>query len=211
MKRCLPLFYALLFAAPAYAQADGCRDWQSIVLPADHVSVEVSVDTLAAMLPAQPTDTNPDFLAEQTQALDEARDLLRSARHPLPLGNITGAWRIASIQVGRTGGFSYPSFAGRIERKACGYRFIKTQGSQRRSGVLLPMQKDAYALAFLGSSTVNENPGKPYGPGNRLLGQPAGPDGPVNSAGRLLRIAPNTLLMILDASDNGAELYRLER
>jgi hypothetical protein len=37
------------------------------------------------------------------------------------------------------------------------------------------------------------------------------PDGPTNSAGRLLRIAPDTLLMIMDAGDDGFELYRLER
>ncbi|MGN6328953.1 MAG: hypothetical protein ACTHL5_08445 [Rhodanobacter sp.] len=37
------------------------------------------------------------------------------------------------------------------------------------------------------------------------------PDGPTHSAGRLLRIAPDIVLMIMDADDDGFELYRLER
>lgn len=205
------LFYAVLFMAPAFAGATECRDWQAIVLPPDRTSVQVSVDALLAMLPAHPADTDAEFVADQTKALSEARELLARARHSMPLGNITGAWRIASIQVGRTGGFSYPFFAGRIDRTTCGYRFIKTQGSQRRGGVLLPMSQDERVLAFLGSSTVNDNPGKPYGPGNQPMEKQSGPDAPVNSAGRLLRISPDTLLMILDADDKGVELYRLER
>jgi hypothetical protein len=43
------------------------------------------------------------------------------------------------------------------------------------------------------------------------MGQLSGPEGPVNSAGRLLRIAHDTLLMILDADAKGFELYRLDR
>jgi hypothetical protein len=205
------LFYAALFMAPAFAGASECRDWQAIVLPPDRTSVQIDVDAVLNMVPAHPADTDPQFVADETKALNEARELLNSARRAMPLGNLTGAWRVASIQVGRTGGFSYPYFAGRIDRTTCGYRFSKTQGSQRRSGVLLPMPQDNRALAFLGSSTVNEKPGKPYGPGNQSLGQPSGPDGPVNSAGRLLRISPDTLLMILDADDKGVELYRLDR
>jgi hypothetical protein len=37
------------------------------------------------------------------------------------------------------------------------------------------------------------------------------PDGPTHSAGRLLRIAPDSVLMIIDAGNDGFELYRLER
>jgi hypothetical protein len=126
---------ALLFV-PILAGASECRNWQAVVLPSDRPSVQVAIDTLVGMLPAQPVDTHPEFVADQTQALNEARNLLESARHALPLGDITGAWRVASIQVGRTGGFSYSYFVGRIERTACGYRFTKTQGSQRsRAGL----------------------------------------------------------------------------
>lgn len=205
------LFYAALLFAPAFSRASECRNWQTVALPSDRPNVQVAIDTLVELLPAQPADKDPEFVADQSHALTEARDLLERARHSLPLGDISGAWRVESIQLERTGGFSYPYFAGHIERTACGYRFTKTQGSQRRSGVLLPMQEDDHALAFLGVSTVNENPARPYGPDNRPMGQPSGPEGPVNSAGRLLRISPDTLLMILNADVKGFELYRLDR
>lgn len=196
---------------PAMASAATCESWQSTVLPADRPALTTPVQQVLDQLPARPRSVSPDYLADQAAALDEARYLLQRALHPLPLGDIHGAWRVRSIQAGRTGAYAYPYFAGRIDRTACGFRFSKTRGSQRRSGALLPMAEDDRALAFLGAFTVNDDPTRPYGPDNRPLGEPAGPEGPVNSVGRLLRIGPHTLLMLLDVGDNGFELYRLER
>lgn len=201
----------VMLAGSAVASVHECLNWKAIALPLDRPSVHVDINALADLLPAHPVNADPEYLDDEIRTLDEAHDLLNRARHPLPLGDIRGAWRVASYQMGRTGGYSYPYFAGHIDRAACGYRFIKTRGSQRRSGVLLPMQESERALAFLGVATVNGNTSQPYGPTNRSLGHPVGPDGPTNSAGRLLRIAPNTLLMIMDADNDGFELYRLER
>jgi len=201
----------MMLAAPAVASAQECRNWKAVALASDRPSVQVDVNALAGLLPAQPADPDSEYANDEIRALEEAHDMLQRAGHPLPLGDIRGVWRVASYQMGRTGGYSYPYFAGHIDRTPCGYRFIKTQGSQRRSGALLPMQENGRALAFLGVATVNGNTSKPYGPANRPMGLPMDPEGPTNSAGRLLRIGPDTLLMIMDASDDGFELYRLER
>lgn len=201
-----------LLLMPTVAAAGDCQDWQATVLPTDRPSMAVTVGSLLDRLPEQPFSSSPEFVADQTRALDKARDLLVQAEHPLPLGDITGAWRVASIQVSSSGFYDYPYFAARIERAGCGYRFAKSTGSQRRTGRLLPMKNDR-ALAFLGTFTVNDDPTASYGPDNRSLGLPAGPDGPTNSVGRLMRLGPDTLLMILDAhvDDNAFELYRLQR
>jgi len=205
------VIFAGLLLAPALATASECRDWRTIALPSDRPGVQVDLDTVAGMLPAQPENTDSDFLYEQIQALDEARYLLERAHHPLPLGDITGAWRVASIQLDTKGGFAYPHFAGHIEHTACGYNFIKTQGSQRRSGMLLPMQGNGRTLAFLGVRTYNGNTAKPYGPDNMAVWQLPEDGIPANSVGRLIRISPDTLLMILDADEQAFELYRLDR
>lgn len=204
-------FLAAWLLLPTMGSAAACGDWQSTVLPSDRSAVTVPVRQLLDQLPAHPIDADPEDMADEVSSLNEARFLLDSASHPLPLGDIQGTWRMKSIQAGRTGAYAYPYFSGHIERTACGYHFSKTSGSQRRNGELLPMPGSDTALAFLGTFTVNDDPTRPYGPDNRLLGEPAGPQGPANSVGRLLRIGPHTLVMILDADDKGFELYRLER
>lgn len=139
---------AALFLLPAVAvHAADCPAWQTTVLPTDHPSMAISVDSLLERLPSEPFATSPEYVADATRTLDEARDLLVQARQPMPLGDITGTWRVASIQLGSSGAFGYPYFTGRIQRDACGYHFAKATGSQRRTGELLPMEDDR-TLAF---------------------------------------------------------------
>lgn len=203
---------AACFLIPAVGAASECPSWQSTMLHADRPSMAITIDSLLDRLPKEPFAVSPDYLAEETRTLDEARDLLVQARHPMPLGDITGAWRVASLQLSSRGAFGYPYFAGRIERDACGFHFAKTTGSQRRTGELLPME-DERTLAFLGTSTVNDDPTAAYDSTNPSPRLPSGSEGPTNSVGRLVRLGPDTLLMILDAhaDDNAFELYRLQR
>ena len=97
-------------------------------------------------------------------------------------------------------------------RGPCGFSFAKTTGSQRRTGRLLPM-RDRRTLAFLGTGTVNDDPTGRYGPRMRPRGEVMGGDPavPVNSAGTLVRIGRNELLMLLDLDERGFELYHLKR
>lgn len=196
------------------ASADAC-DWRTLVLPADRAAVEVDADQTIARIPS--SATAPDYLGEDLKesslkGIVLAHALLRRARTPLPVGDVSGAWQIRSIQAGGDTVYDYPFFRASIARTGCGFDFRKTTGSQRRTGRLLPMGA-AQALAFLGTGTVNDNRTGAYGPGNPPRGTALGSmgDAPVNSAGKLLRIGADELLMILDTDERGFELYHLKR
>lgn len=194
--------------------ADPC-DWRTQVLPADRSAVEVDAEAALARIPS--SAAAPDYLGDDLKeaslgGIVLAHALLARARDPLPLGDVTGPWRVRSIQASGHAVYDYPFFRASIARDGCGFDFRKTTGSQRRSGRLLPMD-DGRSLAFLGTATVNDNPTGPYRPGNPPRGTAMGSmgDAPVNSAGRLLRIGADELLVILDTDDRGFELYHLRR
>ncbi|WP_242733299.1 hypothetical protein [Xanthomonas translucens] len=90
-----------------------------------------------------------------------------------------------------------PYFKARIARDPCGYRLSKT------GGTLSPLAKDRREFAFLGTSTVNDNPQGHYAPGNVSDGTNG------NSVGRLVALGPDELLLILDSNDKSFELYQL--
>jgi hypothetical protein len=194
--------------------ADAC-DWRTLVLPGDRSAVEVDADQAIARIPssaAAPDYLGDDLKESSLKGIVLAHALLRRARAPLPVGDVSGAWQVRSIQASGDSVYDYPFFRSTIARSGCGFDFSKATGSQRRTGRLLPMD-DAQALAFLGTGTVNDNRTGAYGPGNPPRGTAMGSmgDAPVNSAGRLLRIGQNELLMILDMDERGFELYHLKR
>jgi hypothetical protein len=200
--------------APAPRRADAC-DWRSIVQAPDRAAVEAEAADALARIPS--SATAPDYLGEDLKeaslkGIVLAHALLQRARTPLPLGDVTGAWQVRSVQASGEAVYDYPFFRARIVRTGCGFDFSKTTGSQRRSGRLLAME-DPRALAFLGTATVNDNPTGAYGPDHPPRGTASGSmgDAPVNSAGRLVRIGTSELLMILDLDARGFELYHLKR
>lgn len=206
-------------AAPAAGEstakaADPC-DWESLVLPGDRAAVQATFADAARRIPsagAMPGYHGDDLREASLGGIVLAHQLLQRAQQPLPLGEVTGAWQVRSIQASGTSVFDYPFFRARIERDGCRFGFAKTTGSQRRSGQLLPMS-DARALAFLGTGTVNDDPPGTYGAAMRPLGEAVGGDAsvPVNSAGKLVRIGQRELLMLLDMDERGFELYHLKR
>ena len=133
------------------------------------------------------------------------RRLLERARMPQRLGDVAGAWQVRSLQVNDHGTFAYPWFRAAIRRTRDGLWFEKTTGSQRRSGVLLP-HGDGRTLVLLGGATVNEDPQVGY---SRTRG--AGGPAPSDTVGRLYRIGPRELLMVLDAQGSRFEVYHLRR
>lgn len=187
-----------------------------MVLPGDRTAVEATAEQAIAQIPsaASMPDYHSDDLQEaSTGGIVLAHALLQRARNPRPLGDVSGVWQVRSLQASRTSVFAYPFFRSRIDAANCGFDFRKTTGSQRRTGRLLPMTGGADALAFLGTATVNDNRTGPYGQQNPARGVAIGSEGdmPVNSAGRLLRIGAEELLMILDMDQQGFELYHLTR
>jgi hypothetical protein len=201
---------------PPAASVPASCDWRAQVLPADRAAVEADAQAALARIPS--AAGMPEYLGEDLQeaslrGIVLAHALLQRARTPLPLGDVTGAWQVRSVQASGDTVWDYPFFAARIDRSDCGFDFRKTSGSQRRSGQLLPVSPEARALAFLGTATVNDNRTGAYGAHNPPTGTPAGSEGaaPVNSAGRLLRIGDGELLMLLDLDADGFELYHLKR
>lgn len=179
---------------PAAGSIDPC-DWTRTALPAHRAMVDA---TPRALL---------DAVAGADGDVAQLRPLLE--RPALPLGEIDGDWRVRSLQSDGSTVFAYPFFAARIDAGDCGHAFAKTSGSQRRSGTLYPVEGDGTRLAFLGASTVNDDPPRGYDPA-----RPAGDQRPgeENSAGVLYRVGRSDLLMLLDAGGDGRfEVYHLRR
>lgn len=186
-------FFSIAACSHAYAQR--C-DWQMQAREEHRSTVRVPITDVSAILDRTSGD------GVDRASLNAARSLLRHARAPLPLNNIRGHWKVRSIQVDDGFVYAYPYFRARIEAKpGCGERFAKTSGSQRRSGILYPLQGKR-EMAFLGAKTVNDDQVRSYNLAAASVD---------NSAGRLLRIGRNELLMVLDANDRGFELYHLKR
>ncbi|MET0548876.1 MAG: DUF4893 domain-containing protein [Xanthomonas sp.] len=188
---------ALLLPLSA-AAAQGC-DWNSLAADADRAAVTVSAERLQQTIAPHYDD------AEQEAGAALARTLLQRAQTPQPPGKLEGRWKVRSIQVDPHFAYAYPYFKAEIRHDACGYHLSKTSGSQRRSGTLYPLAAGSHELAFLGASTVNDEPEAAYAPGHVSDGTHG------NSVGRLVALGPNELLLILDGKDNGFELYQLIR
>jgi hypothetical protein len=176
---------------PEAPAADAACDWPARALPAHVRAADADRRALADHVPGDSTDARM------------MRTLLR--RPALPLGDIDGPWRVRSLQSAHGDVFGYPFFAGVIRPHPCGHAFAKTSGSQRRSGILR-QGTDPDRLAFLGTQTVNDEPPRPY--------DPAWPEseqwpGHANSAGFMVRIGPDELLMVLEAHTERLEVYHL--
>lgn len=184
----------LVLGLPALAGTGG--GWRDRAWPGHRARID------DALLAARKVDASGGAYGDDFRI---ARMLLERATRPLPIGAIEGAWQVRSIQVNDYGTFAYPWFRSRITRAPAGLSFEKTTGSQRRSGLLVP-HGDGRSLVFLGGETVNEEPQVPYSVA-RDGGMPAESD----SVGRLYRIGPRELLMVLDAEGGRYELYHLRR
>jgi hypothetical protein len=202
---------ALLLLALASASghaADRC-DWRSQLLVEDQAAPALTPKTALGLIADRYDD------ADQQAGAAQARNLLqRAVDAPQPVGDIAGRWKIRSIQVS-TGqmqfAYAYPSFAATIKADGCGFRFSKDTGSQRHGGVLYRVAGHADELAFLGTAVVNDQTLRDYGPDN--LSSAARGDGEhaSNSTGKLWRIAPDTVLLLVDTDGGGFNLYQLTR
>lgn len=200
-RKCLCLVLAgLALLLPLHGNAADRCDWDALARHVDYVAIEAVSDELEAIINSISKTPDTD---EDAQL---ARTLLRRAWNPWPLGNITGQWRIRSIQSDGFGVFTYPAFRARIDAPGrCGQFFQKMTGSQLRAGYLYPIA-GREAMAFLGRTMNEYDPQKVY---------VSDQDNPGNTAGQLIRIGANELLMVMDVrlSDGGEderfELYYL--
>jgi WD40 repeat protein len=155
---------------------------------AEALAVGFNSDRLAALAagPAGPGEE------DATKDLPTAIELLKPQDRPFKEKDLLGMWHCRSIQADGFRVTVYPSFNCRFIRKDRRLFFEKTNGSQRRSGYLYPNAGDH--MVFLGSLTMNDdvNSGE-Y----------------TNTVGVLVRKASNRLLLILDATGQGYEIYEI--
>lgn len=126
--------------------------------------------------------------------------LLKRGRPGVAAEELPGEWKVRSIQAGNLGIFSYPFFNAKIREVAGMLVFEKTSGSQRRSGLLLPLGNH---FALVGGKTVNDEPQRPY---SNLGGERES-----DTIGTLVKIGPGELLILLDISDSNFEIYHLKK
>lgn len=190
----------LLAAVLPMAQAGACN-WKTFARDSDHGAIERAVQRLATRFESDDFDRDDADMRLARMLSERARNAL-----PLSVGVISGEWKVQSIQGGRGSVYVYPAFRVWIAQTAsCGQFFEKYTGSQRRSGHLYPMP-DGQAMAFVGTKTVNDDPTLDYA----IHG-----DTQSNTVGKLVRLGPEELLLILDLeSDEPSapyELYYLHR
>lgn len=191
----LPLLLAAALPASAAEDARLRQIW-----PEHEVRVhqpQTVVDTVNA---------NPELPKSDADAKAVVEELLGEDHQPLTPAQLTGEWRVRSIQGGRYGIFPYPWFKARVVERDHKLFFEKTSGSQRRSGWLLPPPGGKDAWYFVGGATVNEDPQVAYSRG-------AGAEGPrdSDSVGLVWGISDGRVIMLLDAHDGDYEIYQLKR
>ena len=141
---------------------------------------------------------DPAFVAAATQILDGS---------PVPITNeeaLVGRWRCRSAQffaggdTGISGVYAYPYFRCAITRKGGRLFFAKTSGSQRESGFLY--RADATRYAFLGGSSVNDEPQRAYGDAHDS-----------NVIGWFSRMGDKRLVLQMPTKDGKLEILELVR
>lgn len=193
--RCATLLWAGLVGSTAMA-----ADWEATLHPDDRHSIQQSDTVARTMLQS----IGPELYGHEEVAGVQA--LLEARRLPRPQERLIGDWRCRSIQLNTYGLFSYPYFRCHIERIDAGLRFRKSTGSQRRTGLL---HSDGEARwVFVGSSHYNDDPPTEY---SGLHQDSDGEDRERDSVGVLDTLADGRLRMILDAGNDGVELYELQR
>lgn len=176
-------------------------DWRDVAHPDDQNRIDASASSARAAL---------DRLGAEAFGLDERpllRALLDADTQPAEEARLLGDWRCRSLQVSVSlGVFTYPAFRCRIRLDEHGKPYFeKLSGSQRRSGYLYA--NDEGQWVFLGARTVNDEPQRRYSANQADADQTREHD----SVGTLEALTNGRLRMILDAGDEGVELYELRR
>lgn len=158
MKYMIPVLLAFcLFTSAQEIETE--QEWKILANPAD-LSVEDAAKTFL-----KDVEAPPSVDAKEKAELARLKDLVSGERLELVPKDLLPLTKVRSIQIGRYGVFTYPYFKCRFKQTDRGLFFEKTTGSQRKSGLIF--QNGESALVFLGTSTVNDDPQRPYSGLNR--------------------------------------------
>ncbi len=138
---------------------------------------------------------NPQPDRESAKAAETAHRWVNQPRLPFRAEDLTGKWRVRSLQGSLGLCVLYPYFNAEFRTENGRLIFQKTTGSQRRMGWVLPYRNDC--MIFLGARTVNDDPPLHYSRLDPTI--PAtSPRKESDSWGALYRIGDNQYLMVLD-------------
>jgi hypothetical protein len=119
---------------------------------------------------------------------------------------LEGDWRVRSLQVSPYGANAYPYFPCRIFPEGEALVFQKSQGSQRRQGIL-GRAGDAEFL-FIGASYYQGDPVPLY---SGIADSADASDRKKDSVGTLHRVGEDHLLILFAPRDGRKEIYELVR
>jgi hypothetical protein len=196
-----PSLLSLAVVLASLCSANARADWRDVALPEDQNRIDASAAAATAAL---------DRLGADAFGLDERpllRALLDAGTQTAEESRLLGDWRCRSLQVSVSlGVFTYPAFRCRIRLDEHGKPYFeKLSGSQRRSGYLYANEDGQWV--FLGARTVNDQPQRRYSANQADADRTREHD----SVGTLEALTNGRLRMILDAGDEGVELYELRR
>jgi hypothetical protein len=181
--------------SPSPSSNEETPEWRQRIKP-EHVKSIDSAEATAvafnsARLAAGQGEAGP---AEEAKWLSTAIETLKPQNRRFKEKDLLGKWRCRSIQANERLVIVYPFFDCRITRKNGKLFFEKTTGSQRRSGYLYP-DADGH-MVFLGTKTMNDdtNSGE-Y----------------TDTVGVLVRKSNGHFLLILDATQDGYEIYEIQK
>ncbi len=181
--------------------------WQDYAHPEEKDSIEnwrLHLEQALAEVPAEGNDKH-DKVAVQL-----AREVLAAKLSALPEATeITGAWKIRSMQGGPLGTFAYPWFKGGIvvTDRPQELAFGKDTGSQRRGGKLLPALS-RHHLVFLGGKKTDYTGKNIY---STLDGSFDSPREASDSGGVFFFLEPGRAVMVMDVTPDSWEIYEMER
>jgi len=179
--------------SPSPSLNEETAEWRRRIKP-QHVESAESAETIAVAFNSARLAAGPRGAGEvdDTKHLSTAIECLKPQDRPFKEKDLLGKWRCRSIQADNRIVIVYPFFHCRFIRKNGKLFFQKTTGSQRRSGYLYPSADDH--MVFLGSLTMNDdvNSGE-Y----------------TDTVGVLVRKASDRFLLILDATQEGYEIYEI--
>jgi len=184
------------------------RWWRDYAHPDEVRTVEewrVNLDYALTQLQSSP---NRKFI--DSEGLKILERVLQVDPAPVPLGRLSGNYKIRSIQGGHDLIALYPWFRARIGVSDRGREcaFVKLSGSQRRGGDLL-LTPSPHFLVFLGGKAVNDELIPPY---STLYDSIDSPRKESDSGGILLAVDADHFFMVVDVfGAEDWEIYELKR